>query len=285
MRTCSRIIPVLLSLFILHGCSNNASESTPSKDTLDTLSAKEPDSNAVHVFTLPAPLQVATLMKLEKEPYNSQHLQTGVPNTNFANNYSLALNLGIYVVDVGYASMYDQRQTALNYAKAVQGMTTELGIGSSVNKKMAERFEANIKNNDSLCVIILESFQDAHNYCRENEREDAGLFILCGSYIEGLHLMLQSKQALGNMQLRNFIGQQKIFLDNIHALSGYIPESNYMSEMEGVLDELHKGFEGITVKAEETKEGSVAVNCNISYLQLKKLQETVSKVRSRIKAA
>lgn len=287
MRYCLRVLPALFALIlIVSSCDSNNESSTASvKAPNDSLAAKQPDSTAMQVFTLPAPLQVATLMKLENEPYNSQHLQSGVPNTNYTSNYSLALKLGAYIVDMGYASMYDQRQTALNYAKAVQTMTNELGIASSVNKHMAQRFEANLRNNDSLYIIILESFEDAHNYCRHNEREDVGLYILCGSYIEGLYFILQSKEALGSTQLRNFIGQQKVFLENIRALADYIPVGDQAKELNSLLSELEKGFEGIMVRVEETPEGQVAVNCSMSYLQLKKLQLVVSKVRSNIKAA
>lgn len=224
------------------------------------------------------------MLMLEEEPYNSRHLVTTVPATGFTNNYSRALGMGGYMVDMGYACLYDQRQTALNYAKAVQTLMNDLGLNSSIKMNMVKRFEANIRNNDSLYTIILDSYGQAHNYFQENGREETGLFIMCGSYVEGLYLTLQSKEILTNTKLRNLVGQQKIFLDNIIILCGYMTDKPEVKQLEEMMKEIESGFDGITVKVEESQDGAVAVNSNITYNQLKKLTSKVKEVRKELTA-
>lgn len=275
------LIPGTLAL-VLAACSNDEGKIT---DGADTTSHKEStDTGAVQVFTLPAPLQVATLMHLEQEPYHSQYLLTTPPPTNFASNDQRAMALGAYLVDIGYGSIYDQRQTALNYAKSVQDMMDDLGITSAIKLQVVKRIESNLHNNDSLFAIILETYGTAHNYFRDNNREETGLFVMAGGYIEGLNLLLQSEKALSNNQLRNMIGQQKIFLENIIRLTGYMEQKPGVKELKSRLKELSRTFSGVTVNVQDTDEGAVAISSSLSPAQLKRLAEKVAAMRKEITA-
>jgi hypothetical protein len=278
------LIPAcLLIASILAGCGSEEQKVPETTDTVSTESVA--DTGGIQIFTLPAPLQVATVMRLEEEPYVSSYLLPGSPPAQFPSNKKQALGLGVYLVDMGYACIYDQRQTSLNYAKAVEELMDDLGITSSIRIDMVNRFENNLRNNDSLYTIILESYGRAHNYFRDNGREEIGLFIMCGSYIEGLNIALQSKETLTNNRLRNLIGQQKIFLENILTLSGYMADKPGVQETRTMLEDLYRSFEGITVKVEESADGASAVNSNITVLQLKRLTEKVKSIRSRLIAA
>lgn len=278
------LVPGYFALLLIAACNNNEGKITEGGDTT---SRKEItiDTGGIRVFTLPAPLQVATLLHLEGEPYNTQYLQPSPPPTNFASNDKRAMALGAYLVDMGYASIYDQRQIALNYAKSVQDVMDDLGITSAIKLQVAKRIEDNLNNNDSLYAIILESYGSAHNYFRDNNREETGLFIMAGGYIEGLNLLLQSERALSNNQLRNMIGQQKIFLESIIQLTDYMAHKPKVKELKSSLKELLKGFSGITVKVQDAEDGAVAVSCSISPAQLEQLTEKVAAMRKEITAA
>ena len=281
---CQALVPGFFVLLLMAACNTDERKVT---DGTDTTANKEiqPDTGALQVFTLPAPLQVATVMRLEEEQYKTQYLLPGPPPPNFPSNDQRAAALGIYLVDMGYACTYDQRQIALNYAKSVQDIMDDLGITSAINVQVAKRIEDNLRNNDSLYSIILESYGTAHNYFRDNHREETGLFIMAGAYIEGLNLVLQSKRALSNSRLRNLVGQQKIFLENIIKLTDYMADKPKVKELQVMLDDLTKAFEGISVEVKDTGDGETAVNCSLSPEQLRRLTETVGALRKRITAA
>jgi hypothetical protein len=52
---------------------------------------------------------------------------------------------------------------------------------------MVRRFENNIYHQDSLYAIILQGYGQANAYFQSNRREELGMYILSGSYIEGLY--------------------------------------------------------------------------------------------------
>jgi hypothetical protein len=274
---------ISITCFAAGGCINDEGRVPETNDTI-AVSKDTARNDDVHIFTLPAPLQVATMLRLDKEPFDSRYLAAGVPQTNFATNYSRALNTGVYLVDMGYASIYDQRQASLNHARAVEKLMTDLGIKSTIKQGMVKRFEANLTNNDSLCKIILESYGQTHNYFQENGREEVGLFIMCGSYVEGLNIILHSKEVLNNSQLKNLVGQQKIFLDNILVLCDYMTHQEEVQELRQTLKEIEKGFSGITFNMSETPQGAIATQCSITPDQLKQLTEKVHMVRRKITA-
>jgi hypothetical protein len=273
------LVPGLIALLLTAGCNNDEVKTTDGTDTTGNREVLA-DTGSLQVFTVPTPLQVSTVMLMEKERFVTQYLDRASPPTNFASNDKRAMALGAYLVDMGYACMYDHRQVALNYAKSVQKMMDDLGITSAINIQVARRIEANLNNNDSLYSIILESYNSAHNYFRDNGREETGLFIMAGGYIEGLNLLLQSKRSLSSNQLRNMVGQQKIFLENIIKISGFMEDKPKVKELRSTLEDLYTAFSGMAVEVRNTEDGTMAVSCAISPGDMKKLAAKVAALRA-----
>lgn len=180
------------------------------------------DSGEVKMFTMPTPLQIATALKIMKVDYD-ETLLLEHRKMNNGNNIDLSLTLGMYLTDVGYTTVYNNTQESLNYAKDIQYIMEQLPIPLYVNDGFRKRFNDNIDNQDSLCKIILEGYNEANHHISESENEALGLLILTGAYIEGLHIATSSN--ISNVWLEehnNIFIQQKLFLDNfLILLEGY----------------------------------------------------------------
>ena len=278
-------IAVALATMIFVSCNNDTTKNddSPKEDSLTIEQKMKNDSSAMHVFTLPAPLQVATMLKSMNLMYNEKML---IPSKKrlqaFSSNYTRALNLGIQTIEISYATVYNQRQAALDYAKNIQIMTQDLGITAGVSKEMVKRFENNIEKQDSLFKIILQSYNLAHQYFQTNNREEVGMYILAGSYIEGLYITLNFKEVPSDNRLLNLIGQQKIFLENIIELLQYTDEKPETVELLKQLITLKKEFEPIHVEFQDTNDGRVAVKCNLTILQLNNLLAKTTELRAKI---
>lgn len=276
---------VLFSIVVLSSCSTGGGKDE-NANSLDSNSTKGPhlDSNDLRVFTLPAPLQVATLLKTQDLKYNEKILlpsqKTGT--IVYSSNYLEALNLGIYTIDLAYSTVYEQHQTALNYVKIMQSMVQDLGITGGVSKRMVDRFENNIRKQDSLYRIILQSYSQANEYFQSNKREEIGMYILSGSYIEGLYISLHFKEIPNNMVLRNLVGQQKLFLENIVELLQYTEEKPETVDLLVKLMSIKKEFDTISAVYDESDKGKIAVKCSVTMQQLVSLLDKVIDVRSKI---
>lgn len=277
---------VLLTLFsyFLTGCTNDKNSESTTTEISDASNNKQEVTKGedAKIFILPAPLQIATALKTLNTGYSETLLMPSKKYREYSSNYLRAVNLGIYTIDLGYATVYGQNQTCLNYAKVIQAMTKDLGITSSIHLDMVKRFENNIQNKDSLYQIILESYSEAHNYFQNNQREDVGFFILSGSFIEGLYLSLNNKAVLKNVQLQNLVGQQKLFLENIMELLQYMDKNEYATDLNQKLQTLKKEYDLIEVAYGDSENGKTAIRCNITQEQLTKLLNKVTEVRNKL---
>ncbi|MBL7892761.1 MAG: hypothetical protein JNL63_09025 [Bacteroidia bacterium] len=273
----------VISVNILCSCGDGKPEE--GAVVSDSTSSKDPhiDSNDLRVFTLPAPLQVATLLRIEGVDYNERILiPSKKANAIYASNYLRALNLGMYTIDLGYATVYDQHQMALNYVKIMESLVQDLGISSGISGQTVRRFENNIRKPDSLYHIILESYSQANEYFQTNKREELGMYILSGSYIEGLYIALNYNEIPASKVLRNLIGQQKLFLENIIELLQYTEEKPETVDLLVKLMSIKEEFNAINVLYDDSGKGKIAVKCSVDRHQLTSLLKKVVEVRSKI---
>ena len=73
-------------------------------------------------YSLPSPLETATLIKSAGAEYNEELLNKTANADNYTTIKKRALNLGIYTTDLSYASLFEQSQTSLNYMNASKKM-------------------------------------------------------------------------------------------------------------------------------------------------------------------
>ena len=136
------------------------------------------------VYLLPSPLQIASALNLSGVKYSQTiFAKTEKSTADYQVTYLKALNLGIYSIDMGYATVYSDHFTASKYASRIQNLMADLGIKSLLKSNTMDNIQQNKNNSDSLYKIILESYRDAHGFFKTNEREDVGLMILTGSFI------------------------------------------------------------------------------------------------------
>ena len=274
----------LVGLFI-SSCNSDENKNLESDkmDACDTLRSADSSNTSAKVFILPAPLQVATTLKILDIPYDEKNIvPPAKARTDYSSSYLKALNLGIYTIDLGYATLYDQRQTSLDYIKSIGKLMGDIGINSSIQNEMVKRFKNNIQKPDSLYKIILESYNNTHAYFQNNQREEMGMFILSGGFIEGLYLSLNNEHIQKKEALHNLIGQQKLFLNNILELLQYADTQADVADLAQKLNSLKEVYDTIEVSYSDSENGKIATKCFITKEQLIILLNKVRAVRNAI---
>ena len=287
MRLLNKNLFVIAAFSLMLACNSEKNKlntdgivETGSADNSD---ATDSSSKTLKVYTLPAPLQIATAVKTFDLNYSDKLL---VPNNkstvNYPTNYLKALNLGVFGIDMGYTTVYEQKQSAIYYLSKVQKLTEELGITDNFNLATVKRFKDNISNQDSLYYIILQSFNGVHKYLHENDRAGTGLLILTGSFVEGLYLTTQFAQSKKDNRLYNLISQQQVFLDNLIELLRDLKEA---ADLCTQLKDLKISFQGITISnANSNFNKKSADTISISNEQLDKITNKVAAIRNKITA-
>lgn len=244
------IVSFFTSLLILASCN---SEQKKAEDDvyqsmeieLDSLSTKLVKFNNT-LFSLPSPYQLALMVKENGLDYNNEILNKPANLTNYTTSYKKALNLGIYGTDLAYLNIYDQIPDAISYFSVIKVLADDLGVSEAFDPKTVKSLENNMGNKDSLLFIISNTYRSADAYLKANNRNDVGVLVLAGGWIEGLHILIEIAKEQNNQEILNRIGENKQPLENlIKILSPYYNQNkNYEMLIEDLMN-LAGVFDGI----------------------------------------
>lgn len=272
---------VLLSITLISGCSNNHEKETSETTKQDSTQTNQEETSG-KLFTLPAPMQIASAIKRSGAKYSESYL---CPiKTGFSSDFSKLLNLGIYSVDLGYANVYEQKQTSLNYFSTAAKIADDIKIVGGINSETIKRFKDNIDNNDSVTRFTLGSFNNIHHNLSDNNRADEAYLIITGCFIEGVYLSAKVCEKEKNKDLLSLVGQQKLFLENLIELLSNHQEREEMPELITKLTELKQLYDSTEIRyASASEPGSKKVeSVMISEEVLAKISEKVNEIRNEI---
>ena len=188
------------------------------------------------LFSLPSPYQISLLLEQSGIPYNKDLLHTTNKASDYVENFSKAVNFGIYGSDLGYINIYRQTQDAASYFAVLKIISQEIGLYNAMDKPTIERIENNIENRDSLLVIVSTTYRKIDNYLKANDRENTGALILAGGWIESVYILTQQIKTNPNKELMTRISEQKRPLENLIKL--LVPYSNESKDFYFLVDRL-----------------------------------------------
>ncbi|WP_372753149.1 hypothetical protein [Labilibaculum sp.] len=231
----------ILTFFIIHYNSNKNDISKENKATEASIMEDVDQSANIFkynniLFSLPSPYQISLLLEQSKIPYNKEILHSTSRASDYVENFSKAVNFGIYGSDLGYINIYHQTQDAASYFAVLKIISQEIGLYNAMDKPTITRIENNIENRDSLLVIVSTTYRKIDNYLKENGRDNTGALILAGGWIESLYILTQQIKEHPNKELTNRISEQKRPLENLIKL--LVPYSNESKDFYFLVDRL-----------------------------------------------
>ena len=240
-----------LSLLITTSCGGGEKKAESTEDIKEDTS-KAVSAGVINIggemFSIPSPLQTAMLIQSAGAPYDKTILNSKENLSQYATDYSKALNLGIYGADLGYVSMYSKTQDAIVYLSSVKKLSDELGLSSAFGVETMKRFQDNMSNKDSMMVLVGLAYREGDAFLKENKRNDISGLILVGGWIESLNFAISVNKTKGNEEIKRRIADQKRALNSIiKLLSQYENKGDYAGLIEELKD-LSKVYDGIEYK-------------------------------------
>lgn len=294
------VIPVFTASAMLMACGGNGDGDGGDAEPIDTI--QEPinpnKSNIVNVggnlFSIPSPVQTSLLIRklgLDASP----DITNSTENlSRYTSKAQMALNMGVYGADLGYKTVFDDAQGALNYLKAVQELADALEISNAFDQGLLERFNNSMGNEDSLLVIAGAAFRASDEYLKNNERNEVAALVIAGGWVESMHFSIESAGEKPDAALMQRIAEQRTPLKNLVGLLTSIDENGECKELIGQLSDLQSTFDELEVTYHyETP--TVVVEEKTTYLnsttevaldqeQMKTISEKVRAIRASITA-
>jgi len=245
------------------------------------------------IFSIPSPQQTSIILKSNNIELNRELPNDPANAERYFSTLKLALNIGIYGVDMGYLNMYRQTDEVSEYYSAIIKLANQLEIIDALDKDMLERVKNNTENNDSILNILVDSYSRIDTYLRENNRELAGLLILTGGWIESVYLATQKMIDDPKPDLIEHIEYQKYPLEKIiKLLSPYYNQNGDLTLLVDELTDLAYEFDCIDVEfstdsiINDTLTNTTYINNELKIVHnnynLNKLASLIVQIRTKI---
>lgn len=215
-----------------------------SNNVLDSSSALNSSING-KMFSIPSPIQMATLIKSKVGVYNENLLTNPESVSTFTTEFKRAINMGIYGADLGYATIYENNTKAVSYLSSIEKLSDELGIAGAFNQDLLERFIENGNDPDSMLTIMSEGYREGDKFLKDNEQHDVATLILTGGWIEALYFASVSYETSKDQAIADRIGEQRTGLKTIIELLTDFNSDEYYSNLIKDLKDLETDFNKI----------------------------------------
>jgi hypothetical protein len=288
--------PLIIGMaFMIASCGSGGNKNTGVKiDSAELQKDIFTDiSHAKQVFySLPSPLESAMLIKSAGAVYNEKLLNVLINVKRYTTNKSMALNLGVYITDLSYASLFDQAQTTLKYMDAAKKMAEGLGITDAIDQNTINRLEENINNRDIILDIISETFMSSTAFLKENDRQPLATIALVGGWVEGLYIATQlvGDAPVEDNKIVQRIVDQKLSLDMVVKLLDNNKANPDIASIIKSITDLKNIYDKITIKSskispvndEKTKVTTLksTSSSNVTQEVFTQLKQTVKTIRS-----
>ena len=113
-------------------------------------------------------------------------------STRYMKSDKVALNIGVYGVDLSYIKMFDQPQEAFNYFVTIGKLSRQLGLPDELIRAPAENYEKNLENPDKLVEIATTTYVATEQFLKQNDREYAAVLMLAGGWVEAMYIATQA---------------------------------------------------------------------------------------------
>ena len=215
---------IFLFVFLLASCQPSQEKKQPFVDKdlesleeiSDQIEELVEDKKSIF-YGLYSPMEVAQVFERIGAVYTPQILNPIRKSSQYSSSSKIALNLGVYGVDLSYIKMFNQPQDVLNYMMVINKLARKLGIPEEILIISLESIEKNLADTDSLVQMASSTFAVTENYLKEQNRKSAAGLIILGGWVEALYIATAGlyDEENPNQEIIERIAEQKYSLNSL----------------------------------------------------------------------
>jgi hypothetical protein len=284
-------ILVILVFFLLSGCHNKGTQQEQLSD--DTLIGFDETEEIKEVYyRFPSPDEMLNFINREQIRFNDDYLHSADRAGSYLDSKSEALNLGVYIADLAFVTLFERQKEAYSYIQVIYGLSDKLRISAAFDPAKAKQFEENLGNIDSLKALADEALDDITHYLVREDKERVLAVISIGGFVESLYLAFQvvDEYTEDNLIIQR-ISDQKLVLENLLNYSLEYAGDKNVSDAINMIHPIRAVYNEMVSSVEETKvdkdqNGKLVISggekIHISEAQYMKLRNATFDVREKI---
>lgn len=221
--------------------AENVVAETPKDTTPITVNEETKFKFDFAIANIPSPVGSINELSNWGVDYNNALLVDSKKQISASSEFSKALALGVFNIDMSYAMVNNKGEDVLKYMKTVVTTSDALGLKSAVDQMVGKRAEKNLSNKDSLLKILDEIFIKSDSYLRTNERVYTASSVFAGSWVESLYLTCKITEMATDVATKEkgykHLWDQRFYLKN---LTDLLNDYKDKKECAALNDELKK---------------------------------------------
>ena len=254
--------------------AENVTSETPKDTTPITVNEETKFKFDFAIANIPSPVGSINEISGWGVDYNNTLLVDAKKQLAASSEFSKALALGVFNIDMSYAMVNNKGEDVLKYMKTVVTTSDALGLKSAVDQMVGKRAEKNLGNKDSLLTILDEIFVKSDSYLRTNERVYTASSVFAGSWVESLYLTCKITEGATDAAVKEkgykHLWDQRFYLKNLTDLLNDYKDKKECVALNDELKKIHTEIDAIK-DPKDLKEAN-----------FKNLSEKIYKVRASI---
>lgn len=268
MKKANHILSISLTALLLASCGGGETAQddktltdvapTVVKDTTPiTVNSETKFKFDFALANIPSPAASVNELSTWGANYDNTFLNDTKKAKTYTNEFSKAVNLGIYNIDMAYAIVHGHGEDVLKYMKTVLIASDALGLKGAVDAMVGKRAEQNIAVKDSLLHILDEILIKSDNYLRTNERLYTASVVFAGSWIENLYLTCKLADNAPTPEIKTkaykHLWEQRFHLNNLIIMMEDYKDKKEAMDLNSDFKLIHKAINDVK-KVEDMNE-------------------------------
>ena len=261
----------------------------------DSLATEDLNKSKTILYTLPAPVEMASIIKQTGVKFNDQLLNDLSKSPKYTTNLKMGINLGIYATDMSVSGMFEQSQRMVDYLNAIKDLTKRLGIMKVLDEAAIEKLDKSDISKQEALDVISQVYMNTNQYLTENNRRNIATIVMAGGWTEGLFLALNlvDPNKLNKSVVECIVAQKLTMTTMLNILDSMDPEGmdsdlvylkSKMLEVKSIFDlvELTKVGRVSAITDPDTKTTTITANIagELNPDILVALKQKVSEIRA-----
>ena len=261
----------------------------------DSLATEDLNKSKTILYTLPAPVEMASIIKQTGVKFNDQLLNDLSKSPKYTTNLKMGINLGIYATDMSVSGMFEQSQRMVDYLNAIKDLTKRLGIMKVLDEAAIEKLDKSDISKQEALDVISQVYMNTNQYLTENNRRNIATIVMAGGWTEGLFLALNlvDPNKLNKSVVERIVAQKLTMTTMLNILDSMDPEGmesdlvylkSKMLEVKSIFDlvELTKVGRVSAITDPDTKTTTITANMagELNPDILVALKQKVSEIRA-----
>lgn len=248
------ILGIVIAIIILSCRSGKRGDQVIDFDSIDYTSTEKAISPLDTIgeglpifYNMYLSVELSSLFESAGAVFTPELMNNPDKTSEYLTSSQQAINLGIYAVDLSYARVFDQVETASQYFIAMQQLSQDLGIPADYFENTAKRFERNFTNKDSLIILANEVYYTTEEFLQANERYTTAAIIILGGWVEAISIAIDVAIESRDPDIIERLIDQKYSLNNLFLMLSEHKENEVVAGYLNELTKLKKAFNKIDV--------------------------------------